>query len=78
MHTNHSTTVDTDTDDPATIAFAAMTKQAERFGYLVAVWPGDPAFAAPVEVDPTRQVCRPSGLGSAGMRSSTSTGCASG
>jgi hypothetical protein len=51
MHTNHSTTVDTDTDDPATIAFAALTKQAERSGYLVAVWTGDPASAAPVEVD---------------------------
>ena len=51
MHTNHSATVDTDTDDPATIAFVALAKQAERFGYLVAVWTGDPVFAAPVEVD---------------------------
>ena len=40
MHTNHSATVDTDTDDPATIAFVALAKQAERFGYLVAVWTG--------------------------------------
>jgi hypothetical protein len=26
MHTNHSTTGDTDTDDPATLALVALTK----------------------------------------------------
>jgi hypothetical protein len=45
MHT-HSTT-----DDPAAIVFVSLKNQAERLGYVVAVWTGDPVFAAPVEVD---------------------------
>ncbi|MFI6833792.1 hypothetical protein ACIBG5_42235 [Kribbella sp. NPDC050241] len=51
MNTYHSPTADIATADPATIAFIAMKEQAERFGYAVAVWTGDPMFAAPVEVD---------------------------